>query len=36
VLIASNAKAAELLGWQPTRDLATMIADAWRFEQRRA
>jgi UDP-glucose 4-epimerase len=34
VLIASNAEAAELLGWQPTRDLATMIEDAWRFERR--
>ncbi len=33
VLIASNAKAADLLGWQPTRDLATMVDDAWRFEQ---
>jgi UDP-glucose 4-epimerase len=35
VLIASNAKAAELLGWRPTRDLATMVADAWQFEQQR-
>ena len=34
VLIASNAKAAQLLGWQPARELAAMIADAWRFEQR--
>lgn len=34
VLIASNAKAGSLLGWQPTRDLATMIEDAWRFERR--
>jgi UDP-glucose 4-epimerase len=34
VLIASNDKAASLLGWRPTRDLRTMIADAWRFEQR--
>jgi UDP-glucose 4-epimerase len=34
VLIASNARAAELLGWQPARDLATMVADSWRFEQR--
>ena len=34
VLIASNAKASSLLGWQPTRSLATMIEDAWRFEQR--
>jgi UDP-glucose 4-epimerase len=34
VLIASNERAAELLGWAPTRDLATMIDDAWRFERR--
>jgi UDP-glucose 4-epimerase len=34
VLIASNEKAASLLGWRPTRDLATMIDDAWRFEIR--
>jgi UDP-glucose 4-epimerase len=34
VLIASNDKAASLLGWTPTRDLAAMIEDAWRFEQR--
>jgi UDP-glucose 4-epimerase len=34
VLIASNAKAAALLGWQPARELATMIDDAWRFESR--
>jgi UDP-glucose 4-epimerase len=33
VLIASNELARELLGWQPTRDLATMVEDAWRFEQ---
>jgi UDP-glucose 4-epimerase len=33
VLIASNAKAADLLGWQPTRDLAEMVTDAWRFAQ---
>jgi UDP-glucose 4-epimerase len=32
VLIASNAKAAALLDWQPTLDLVTMIEDAWRFE----
>jgi UDP-glucose 4-epimerase len=35
VLIASNEKAADLLGWRPVRDLPTMIADAWRFEQER-
>jgi UDP-glucose 4-epimerase len=34
VLIASNEKAASLLGWRPMRDLATMIDDAWRFEIR--
>ena len=34
VLIASNAKAAELLGWHPERDLHTMVEDAWRFERR--
>jgi UDP-glucose 4-epimerase len=33
VLIASNKKASAALGWQPTRDLAAMIEDAWRFEQ---
>jgi UDP-glucose 4-epimerase len=33
VLVASNARAAELLGWRPTRDLDSMIADAWRFER---
>ena len=34
VLIASNEKAAKLLGWAPSRDLPTMIDDAWRFERR--
>jgi UDP-glucose 4-epimerase len=34
VLVASNTLAAELLGWAPERDLATMIADSWRFEDR--
>jgi UDP-glucose 4-epimerase len=33
VLVASNEKAAQLLGWRPTRDLAAMIDDAWRFER---
>jgi UDP-glucose 4-epimerase len=28
-LIASNARAREVLGWEPTRDLRTMVADAW-------
>ena len=34
VLIASNERAAELLGWAPTRALPIMIEDAWRFERR--
>lgn len=34
VLVASNELAREVLGWQPTRDLRTMIDDAYRFEQR--
>ncbi len=34
VLVASNELAAELLGWRPERDLATMITDAWAFERR--
>ena len=29
VLIASNKKAAEVLGWKPTRGLEQIIADAW-------
>ena len=29
VLIASNAKAAQVLGWKPTRGLEQIIADAW-------
>ena len=33
VLVASNAKAATLLGWTPTRDLAEMVTDAWTFAQ---
>jgi UDP-glucose 4-epimerase len=33
VLIASNARAATLLGWSPERDLAQMIADAATFER---
>jgi len=32
-LIASNQKAAQFLGWNPTRDLREMVADAWAFEQ---
>jgi UDP-glucose 4-epimerase len=34
VLIASNAKALQLLDWRPSRDLASMIHDAWTFTQR--
>lgn len=33
VLIASNAKAADVLGWRPTRDLDQMVSDAWDFYQ---
>ena len=33
VLVASNEYAASLLDWRPTRDLTTMVADAWQFEQ---
>ena len=33
VLVASNAKAKAELGWQPTRDLDQMVADAWTFFQ---
>ncbi|MDT4926762.1 MAG: UDP-glucose 4-epimerase [Pseudonocardiales bacterium] len=33
-LVASNKRAAELLGWAPERDLTQMITDAWTFEQR--
>ena len=36
VLIASNARAGELLGWHPQRDLHQMVADAWAFAQSRA
>ena len=31
VLIASNKKAAEVLGWHPQRDLNTIISDAWHW-----
>jgi len=34
VLIASQDRAHQLLGWQPTRDLNRMVADAWQFTQR--
>ena len=33
VLIASNEKAARILGWTPTLDLHRMAADAWTFTQ---
>jgi UDP-glucose 4-epimerase len=33
VLVASNAKAAEVLGWHPERDLRSMVADAWAFTE---
>jgi UDP-glucose 4-epimerase len=36
VLVASNELARTLLGWTPERDLAVMVADAWRFEQEHA
>jgi UDP-glucose 4-epimerase len=36
VLIASNAKIRADLGWQPTRDLHAMAADAWQFTQQAA
>jgi UDP-glucose 4-epimerase len=31
--VASNAKARDVLGWQPGRDLQQMVADAWSFAQ---
>jgi UDP-glucose 4-epimerase len=34
VLVASNARAAEVLGWVPERDLDAIVADAWEFMQR--
>lgn len=36
VLVASNERARELLGWVPARDLHAMVEDAYRFEQGRA
>jgi UDP-glucose 4-epimerase len=33
VLIASNERAATELGWTPSRDLISMVRDAWRFQQ---
>jgi UDP-glucose 4-epimerase len=32
MLVASNEKALTFLGWAPTRDLADMVGDAWRFK----
>jgi UDP-glucose 4-epimerase len=34
-LIASNAKAKEILGWRPSRDVEKMISDAWAWEKNR-
>ena len=36
VLVASSARISSELGWQATRDLRDMVADAWRFVQVRA
>lgn len=37
VLVASAERARTRLGWQPTRaDLATIVRDAWEFEQRKS
>ena len=33
VLIASNERAAQLLGWTPDLDLRAMVSSAWEFEQ---
>lgn len=33
-LVASSERAREELGWTPTRDLVTMVADAWNFRQK--
>jgi len=34
VLIAAHDRAHRVLGWQPTRDLTRMVADAWEFARR--
>lgn len=34
-LIASHARASEVLGWSPERTLADMVSDAWNFAQAR-
>jgi len=36
VLVASNARAREVLGWEPRLGLLSMVADAWAFEQQRS
>ncbi|WP_375492758.1 UDP-glucose 4-epimerase GalE [uncultured Jatrophihabitans sp.] len=36
VLVAANERAGELLGWEPSRDLRSMVADAWGCYQRYA
>lgn len=32
ILVASNAKAKQLLGWQPKYSLSDMVRDAWKFK----
>jgi UDP-glucose 4-epimerase len=32
-LVASNERALDLLGWQPRRDLQTIVTDAWRWHR---
>lgn len=34
ILVASNARARSVLGWQPSRGLDEMVSDAWAFAQR--
>ena len=35
ITFANNTKASEILGWSPTRDLNTIIEDAWAWETRK-
>jgi UDP-glucose 4-epimerase len=35
ITFANNTKAAEILDWHPTRDLNTIIEDAWAWETRK-
>ena len=35
ITFANNTKAQQILDWQPTRDLDTIIADAWAWETRK-